>query len=161
MQQAYRVDAVKQELARHGLEDRYIEFTVSSATVALAAQALGCEPGRIAKTLGFSLADGPIVVVAMGTARVNNAKFRNQFKQKARFLQGEEVFEQLGHPIGGVCPFALKEGVRIYLDVSLRQYDPLFPAAGALNNAVRMSLAELEQTTGGEWVDVCLIEQPE
>ena len=158
-QQDFRVAAVQDELARYGLSDRYVEFTVSSATVALAAEALGCEPGRIAKTLAFSLPDGPVVVVAMGTARVNNAKFRACFQHKARFLQGDDVYNLVGHPIGGVCPFALKPGVRIYLDASLRLYDPLYPAAGALNNAVKLSLQELEAVTGGQWVDVCVTEQ--
>lgn len=150
-----RVDAVKEVLEQHGLLDAYCEFPTSSATVELAAQAAGCEPGRIAKTLSFRMSTGPAVIVVMGTARVDNRKFKDRFKEKARFPQGDDVFELIGHPIGGVCPFALNAGVKVYLDESLRQFDPVYPAAGASNNAVRISLADLEQITGGEWVDVC------
>lgn len=150
-----RVEAVKAILEAHGVGDAYLEFPTSSATVELAAQAAGCEPGRIAKTLSFLTSQGPIVIVAMGTARIDNRKFKDQFHEKARFPRGDEVEEYIGHPIGGVCPFALNEGVRVYLDVSLRQFDPVYPAAGAPNNAVRISLTDLERVTGGEWVDVC------
>ena len=150
-----RVEAVKAILEAHGVGDAYLEFPTSSATVELAAQAAGCEPGRIAKTLSFLTSQGPLVVVAMGTARIDNRKFKDQFHEKARFLRGEEVEAHIGHPVGGVCPFALNEGVRVCLDVSLRQFDPVYPAAGAPNNAVRISLADLERVTGGEWVDVC------
>lgn len=150
-----RVDAVKKQLEAYGLLDRYIEFPTSSATVELAAQAAGCEPGRIAKTLSFKTNSGPVVIVVMGTARIDNRKFKDCFKEKARFPQGDEVVELIGHPIGGVCPFAVNEGVRIYLDVSLKAFDPVYPAAGAPNNAVCLSLEELERVTGGTWIDVC------
>lgn len=150
-----RVAAVKQELEKYGLLDAYREFATSSATVELAAQAIGCEPGRIAKTLSFKTSYGPMVVVVMGTARVDNKKFKEVFHEKAKFPKGEEVFELIGHPIGGVCPFALNPDVRIYLDISLKQFDPVYPAAGAPNNAVQMSLADLERVTGGQWVDIC------
>ncbi len=152
-----RVEAVKALLEAHGVGDAYLEFSTSSATVELAAQAVGCEPGRIAKTLSFLTSRGPVVIVVMGTARIDNRKFKDQFHEKARFPRGDEVEEYIGHPIGGVCPFALNEGVRVYLDVSLRQFDPVYPAAGAPNNAVRISLTDLERVTGGEWVDVCKI----
>lgn len=151
------VEAVKQELAGHGLADAYMEFPTSSATVELAAAAAGCEPGRIAKTLSFRTSHGPMVVVVMGTARIDNQKFKQQFGEKARFPQGEEVLDLIGHPVGGVCPFALKPGVRVYLDESLKAFDPVYPAAGATNNAVRVSLDDLERVTHGEWVDVCKI----
>ena len=150
-----RVHDVKKYLESHGLLDRYAEFATSSATVELAALAVGCEPGRIAKTLSFKTPQGPMVIVVMGTARVDNRKFKDQFGHKAQFPQGEEVQALIGHPIGGVCPFALNEQVRVCLDVSLRAFDPVYPAAGASNNAVRLSLEELERITGGEWVDVC------
>lgn len=150
-----RVAEVKAQLEAHHLGQRYREFSTSSATVELAAQAVGCEPGRIAKTLAFSTASGPIVIVVMGTARVDNAKFKQQFHEKARFPQGDDVRLQTGHAIGGVCPFALNPNVRIYLDLSLKAFDPVYPAAGASNNAVELSLAELEQVTTGEWIDVC------
>ncbi len=150
-----RVDAVKEQLERFGLLDRYREFSTSSATVELAAKAAGCEPGRIAKTLSFKTSSGPMVIVVMGTARIDNRKFKDCFGEKARFPQGDEVTELIGHPIGGVCPFALNEGVRVYLDVSLKAFDPVYPAAGAPNNAVCLTLEELERVTGGTWIDVC------
>ena len=176
-----RIEEVRKQLEAFGLLDGYREFATSSATVELAAAAAGCEPGRIAKTLSFKTSEGPIVVVVMGTARIDNRKFKDQFKEKARFPQGEEVESLIGHPIGGVChlyptgavggktnfcralsfppfgvfPFALSEGVRVFLDVSLRAFDPVYPAAGAPNNAVCLSLADLERATGGTWIDVC------
>lgn len=155
-----QVEAVKKHLEAYGVLEGYREFGTSSATVELAAAAAGCEPGRIAKTLSFKTATGPIVIVVMGTARIDNRKFKDCFKEKARFPQGEEVEVLIGHPVGGVCPFALNEGVRVYLDVSLRAYDPVYPAAGAPDNAVRISLADLERATGGQWIDVCKSEGP-
>lgn len=150
-----RVDAVREFLARYGLEEAYREFEVSSATVDLAAQAVGCEPGRIAKSLSISVNDAPLVLVVMGTARLDNRKFKNAFHAKARFIKPEDLEAQVGHPMGGVCPFALPEGVPVYLDESLRRFDPVYPAAGAPNNAAKLSLADLERVTGGVWVDVC------
>ena len=150
-----RVDAVRAFLARHGLEQAYREFDVSSATVDLAAQAIGCEPGRIAKSLSISVNDTPMVLVVMGTARLDNRKFKDAFHSKGRFIKPEDLEAQVGHPMGGVCPFALPDGVAVYLDTSLRQYDPVYPAAGAPNNAARLTLEELERVTGGTWVDVC------
>lgn len=150
-----RVEQVREELAKHGLAHAYLEFDTSSATVALAAQTIGCEEGRIAKTLAFITSKGPLVIVVMGTARVDNAKFKQRFHEKAKFPQGDQVLELIGHPIGGVCPFALPPNVAVYLDESLKAFDPVYPAAGASNNAVRITLAQLEAVTGGEWVDVC------
>lgn len=150
-----RVEEVKQQLEAHGVLSGYREFATSSATVELAAAAAGCEPGRIAKTLSFKTADGPVVIVVMGTARIDNRKYKDQFRQKALFPQADEVEALIGHPVGGVCPFALNPGVRVFLDVSLKAFDPVYPAAGAPNNAVCLSLDELEQVTGGQWVDVC------
>ncbi len=150
-----RVDAVREFLARHGLEGAYREFDVSSATVDLAAQAIGCEPGRIAKSLSVSVNDAPLILVVMGTARLDNRKFKEAFHAKARFIKPEDLEAQVGHPMGGVCPFALPEGVPVYLDESLRSFDPVYPAAGAPNNAAKVTLAELERVTGGVWVDVC------
>ena len=150
-----RVEEVKKQLDQYGLLDGYREFATSSATVELAAVAVGCEPGRIAKTLSFSTSNGPMVIVVMGTVRVDNRKFKDRFKEKPRFPQADEVLELIGHPIGGVCPFAVREGVRVYLDESLKAFDPVYPAAGAPNNAVCLSLADLERVTGGTWVDVC------
>lgn len=155
-----RVDAVKEQLAAQGLADRYREFTVSSATVELAAQALRCEPGRIAKSLSVLLKEGPAIIVVMGTARLDNRKFKDRFHQKAAFIPGAELEQLVGHPQGGVCPFALPEGVPVYLDESLRAFDPVYPAAGAPNNAVELHLDELEHLTGGQWVDVCKTPEP-
>lgn len=149
------VENVKAHLAACNLAHTYLEFETSSATVELAAQTIGCEPGRIAKTLSLHTPAGPIVVVAMGTAKVDNRKFKDFFGAKAKFLQGEEVLDLVGHPVGGVCPFGLKSGVRIFLDESLKAFDPCYPAAGAPNNAVKLSLAELERATGGVWADLC------
>ena len=150
-----RVEEVRKQLAAFGLAERYREFSVSSATVELAAQALDCEPGRIAKSLSIRTKEGPVVLVVMGTARLDNRKFKDCFHQKAAFIPGEALEELIGHPQGGVCPFALPEGVRVYLDESLRAFDPVYPAAGAPNNAVELHLDELERVTGGQWVDVC------
>ena len=152
---AMRVDAVKAHLKRFDLLDRYREFTTSSATVELAAQALHCEPGRIAKSLSIMTKEGPLVLVVMGTARLDNRKFKDTFHQKASFIPGDTLEDLVGHPQGGVCPFALPEGVPVYLDASLRAFDPVYPAAGAPNNAVELHLDELERLTGGQWVDVC------
>lgn len=151
----HNADRVKVELEAHGLLQAYREFTTSSATVELAAAAIGCEPGRIAKTLSLHTAQGPILIVAMGVARLDNRKFKDTFGEKARFLKSEEVEELTGHPVGGVCPFARKEGVRVFLDESLRAFDPCYPAAGAPNNAVFLSLDDLQRVTGGSWVNVC------
>ena len=149
------VDAVREFLTRHGLEQAYSEFDVSSATVELAAQAIGCEPGRIAKSLSICVNDTPLVLVVMGTARLDNRKFKDTFHSKARFIKPEDLEAQVGHPMGGVCPFALPAGVAVYLDPRSRQFAPVSPAAGAPNNAVRLTLQELERVTGGTWVDVC------
>ena len=138
-----RTEAVRAQLAARGLGDRYREFTVSSATVALAAEALHCEAGRIAKTLSILTATGPVLVVTMGLARLDNRKFKDLFHEKARFIPVEDVERLTGHPQGGVCPFALPEGVRV------------FPAAGAPNNAVQLTPDELAAVTGGQWVDLC------
>lgn len=150
-----RVEAVKEHLARYGLSASYREFTVSSATVDLAAAALQCEPGRIAKSLSVMGPDGPLILVVMGTARLDNRKFKDVFRCKAHFIKAEDVEALVGHPMGGVCPFALPENVPVYLDKSLLRFDPVYPAAGAPNNAVQISTADLERSTGGVWVDVC------
>ena len=149
------INLVKAYFRQFGLEDRIQEFTVSSATVALAAEALHCEAGRIAKTLSILTATGPVLVVTMGLARLDNRKFKDLFHEKARFIPVEDVERLTGHPQGGVCPFALPEGVRVFLDESLRRYDVVYPAAGAPNNAVQLTLDELAAVTGGQWVDLC------
>ena len=149
------IERVREYLKQWNAQDKIQEFEVSSATVELAAQALQCEPGRIAKSLSVLLKEGPAIIVVMGTARLDNRKFKDRFHQKAVFIPGAELEQLVGHPQGGVCPFALPEGVPVYLDESLRAFDPVYPAAGAPNNAVELHLDELERLTGGQWVDVC------
>ena len=154
------IERVKKYFSSLGIADRVRELEASSATVELAAAALGCEPCRIAKTLSFKTKQGAVVIVASGQSRVDNKKFKDFFKEKAVFLKGGEVPELTGHPIGGVSPFGLKDGVKVYLDDSLKKYDYVYPAAGAPNNAVKLSPAELEAASGGTWTDVCKQPQP-
>ena len=127
------MERARAAMARCSLEDRIIEFDVSSATVALAAQALGCEEARIAKTLSFSLGDGAILVVAAGDARIDNGKFKARFGMKAHMLAHDDVERLVGHAVGGVCPFGVNAGVPVYLDESLRRFDVVYPAAGLIN----------------------------
>jgi len=132
-----------------------IELDVSTATVELAAQAHGVEPGRIAKTLAFRLGDGRVILlVASGDRRIDNRKFKDAFG-KGKMLPADEVVALTGHPVGGVCPFGLAQPLPVYLDVSLQQYDVVLPAAGAVHSAVRVTPAQLAEVTGGEWVEVC------
>lgn len=148
------VEEVKKQLQREGLLQDYREFDVSCATVELAARAIGCEEGRIAKTLAFVTREGPILIILMGKARIDNKRFKEVFAQKAIFPKPEDLPDLVGHVAGGVCPFAVREGIRVFLDESLRSYDPVYPSAGATNNAVRISLADLERITQGKWIRV-------
>ncbi|WP_442882000.1 YbaK/EbsC family protein [Duganella sp. S19_KUP01_CR8] len=132
-----------------------VELEVSTATVALAAEAHGVEPGRIAKTLAFRVRDGRVILlVASGVARIDNRKFREAFG-KGKMLPAEEVVEATGHPVGGVCPFGLAQALPVYVDESLRQFDEVLPAAGSVNSVVRMAPDVLVTITQGQWVDVC------
>ncbi|MGM9583977.1 MAG: YbaK/EbsC family protein [Faecousia sp.] len=150
------IEKVRSWLAQYGAADRILEFPVSSATVELAAQALNCEPCRIAKTLSFGVQDTPILIVAAGDARVDNAKFKAQFGVKAKMLSHEDAASRIGHAVGGVCPFAVNEGVEVYLDVSLKRFHTVFPAAGSSNSAIELTIPELEQFSRyRSWVDVC------
>lgn len=150
------IEKARAHLAQFGAENRIQEFEVSSATVELAAQAVGCEPARIAKTLSFRTNEGVILVVAAGDAKVDNGKYKAQFGCKAKMLAFEEVEPEIGHAVGGVCPFGVNEGVSVYLDESLRRFDTVYPAAGSANSAIELSLAALEQFSGADsWVDVC------
>ncbi len=150
------IEKVKSYFAEYGMENRILEFPVSSATVELAAQALNCEPKRIAKTLSFRVGEQAILVVAAGDARVDNAKYKNRFGVKAKMLSHEEAAEMIGHAVGGVCPFAVKEGVAVYLDESLKRFPTVFPAAGSSNSAIELTIAELENYSRfTAWVDVC------
>ncbi|MDD3279447.1 MAG: YbaK/EbsC family protein [Lachnospiraceae bacterium] len=150
------VEKVKAYFRNYQMEDRVLEFDVSSATVELAARALQCEPGRIAKTLSFKVNDTPILVVTAGDVKIDNAKYKAQFGKKAKMLTPEEVVSLIGHAIGGVCPFAVKDGTAIYLDCSLRRYATVFPACGSSNSAIELTLEELEQYANPVcWIDVC------
>lgn len=150
------IDKVKAYFKTFGMEERVMEFDVSSATVELAAEALGCEPCRIAKSLSFSVDGEPILVIAAGDVKVDNAKFKGTFHTKAKMLTPDEVAEQIGHAVGGVCPFAVNEGVKVYLDESLRRFETVFPACGSGSSAIELTLPELEKYSGYiEWVDVC------
>ena len=145
-------ELVKNYLTERGYGDRAREFTVSSATVELAAAALGCEGARIAKTLSFKTPEGVVLIVAAGDAKVDNPK--------AKMLTPEEAVELVGHAVGGICPFCVKEGVKVYLDPSLRRFDIVYPACGSPNSAVKLTPEELELLSGGEWCDLCKLPEP-
>lgn len=150
------IDRVREYLRGKGMEDRILEFAVSSATVELAAQAAGVIPARIAKSLSLMLPDGPILVVAAGDAKIDNPKYKAQFHAKARMLGHDEVAERIGHSVGGVCPFAIREDVRVYLDVSMKRFGTVFPACGSANSAIELTIPELEMHSHCHgWVDVC------
>ena len=149
------IERVRSYFKSYGIEDRILEFEVSSATVELAALAVGCEPGRIAKTLSFMVGEQPILIVAAGDARVDNAKYKAQFGKKAKMLTLDEAAELIGHAVGGVCPFGINEGVDVYLDESLKRYETVFPACGSSNSAIELTIEELEKYSGFKsWVDV-------
>ena len=150
------VEAVKAFFSTYGLSDRIREFDVSSATVDLAAQALGCEPCRIAKTLSFLVDGKPILVVAAGDARIDNPKYKARFGTKAVMLTPDQAVTLVGHAVGGVCPFAVNEGVAVYLDISLKRFATVFPACGSSNSAIELTIPELEKYSGSlDWIDVC------
>ena len=138
------------------MADRIRELDESSATVELAAQALGCEPCRIAKTLSFSVNGSPILIVAAGDAKIDNPKYKAQFGVKARMLTPDEVESLVGHAVGGVCPFGIRAGVTVYLDESLKRFATVFPACGSGNSAIELTIPELETYSGfTAWIDVC------
>ena len=141
------IERARAHLKKHGLEERIQEFTVSSATVALAAEALGCEPARIAKSLSFEKGESALLVIAAGDARIDNAKFKQRFGIKAKMLGADKVEPLIGHGIGGVCLFGVNEGIEVYLDESLRRFETVYPAAGTSASAVHLSLDELERAS--------------
>ncbi|MGE7112155.1 YbaK/EbsC family protein [Lysinibacillus sp. NPDC047702] len=150
------IDKVKKHLSQWNVEHKILELDESSATVELAAQALGCEPERIAKSLSFLVNDGAILIVAAGDAKIDNAKFKAIFGTKAKMLAKDEVSEKIGHEVGGVCPFGVNDGVAIYLDESLKRFTTVFPACGSSNSAIELTISELETYTPyQEWIDVC------
>ena len=148
---------VRDYFAGFGMEDKVLEFPVSSATVELAAQAVGVIPARIAKSLSFKTADKTILIIAAGDAKVDNAKYKGFFHTKAKMLTADEVVERIGHAIGGVCPFAVKDGVEVYLDISLKRFETVFPAAGSSNSAIELTCEELERYSCNcqGWGDFC------
>ena len=155
------IERVRAYFRSYGIEDRIQELDHSSATVLLAAEALGTEPCRIAKTLSFLVNGSPILIVAAGDARVDNAKYKAFFGTKAKMLSPEEAVELVGHAVGGVCPFAVNDSVTVYLDQSLRRFSTVFPACGSANSAIELTIPELEQYSDcKEWVDVCKGWQP-
>ena len=150
------IDRVKEYFKQFGIEDRIQEFDVSSATVELAAEALSCEPQRIAKTLSFIVKEEPILIVAAGDAKVDNHKYKAKFAKKAKMLTPDELIELIGHPMGGVCPFGINDNVTVYLDESLKRFKTVFPACGSANSAIELTIEELERYSGyKEWVDLC------
>ncbi|MBR3842030.1 MAG: YbaK/EbsC family protein [Christensenellaceae bacterium] len=139
------IEKVREYFRQFGIEDRILEFELSTATVALAAEAVGCEPNRIAKTLSFMTKEGPILILAAGLARIDNKKYKAQFAEKATMLTPDQAIELIGHAVGGVCPFGIKEGVRVYLDESLRAFETVYPACGSPNSAIKLTIPELEK----------------
>ena len=156
------IEKVRSYLKEYGFEEKIQEFDVSSATVELAAAALGCEGKRIAKSLTFLVDGKAVMIVAAGDVKVDNRKFKDQFHQKATMLTAEQVETMIGHKVGGVCPFAGNDGVTVYLDESLKRFETVFPACGSSNSAIELTIPELEKLSGyTEWVDVCKIRQAE
>lgn len=152
------IEKVREYFKSKGIEDRILEFEVSSATVALAALALGCEEQRIAKTLSFHVGERVVLIVAAGDAKIDNPKYKAFFGTKAKMLAFDEAESLIGHAVGGVCPFAVNDGVEVYLDESLKRFETVFPACGSSNSAIELNMKELEEYSGYKcWIDVCKI----
>lgn len=150
------IERVKEYFKQYDMEERIIELEESSATVELAAHALGCEPARIAKSLSFMVNNAPVLVICAGDVKIDNAKYKSKFETKAKMLTAEQVETFIGHAVGGVCPFGINEGVDVYLDESLKRFTTVFPACGSGNSAIELTIPEMEQYSGYvEWVDVC------
>lgn len=150
------IDKVKQYFNSLGIDNRIQEFDVSSATVELAAKALNCEPKHIAKSLTFMINETPVLIVVAGNMKIDNAKFKNEFHTKAKMLKPNEVEQLIGHQVGGVCPFAINENVQVYLDISLKEYQYVYPACGSSNSAIKLTVDELAKYSKFKrWVDVC------
>ena len=150
------IDKVKEYFKPLHMEDHILEFDVSSATVELAAEALHCEGKKIAKTMSFLVGEQPILIVTAGDTKIDNAKYKAAFSERALMLKPEEVEPIVGHPVGGVCPFAVNVGVEIYLDESLKRFESVYPACGNSNNAIELTITELEKYTSfKQWIDVC------
>lgn len=149
---------VKEYFKQWNMEDRILEFDVSSATVELAAEAVGCEPKRIAKTLSFMVDEKAILIVVAGDARIDNPKYKAQFSTKAKMLMPDQVIDLVGHAVGGVCPFNINDDVTVYLDDSLKRFTTVFPACGSSNSAIELKIEELEKYSNySSWIDVCKV----
>ena len=149
------LETVKAFFAENAPDLQVVELETSTATVPLAAEAHGVEPGQIAKTLSFKVKDDAVLIVTRGDARIDNRKFKDQFQNKPRMLDFDSVLEATGHPVGGVCPFGVADHLKIYCDISLQAFDEVLPAAGAVNSAVRINPHRLAELTNAIWVDVC------
>ncbi len=150
------LDKVREYLKRWGRDKDILEFDTSSATVEMASNALGVEPGRIAKTLSFKIENGAILVVTAGDAKIDNSNYKGEFGLKAKMLTPEEAYEYTGHAVGGVCPFGIPEDVNVYLDISMKRFEHIYPACGSSNSAIKLTCDELYQYAEAvKWVDVC------
>lgn len=150
------LERAKNYLKKYHLEDRIMEFSTSSATVEEAAKALNCTEGEIAKTLSFLVEEKPILIVVAGDKKIDNSKYKGEFHKKAKMIPFDQVEDFIGHKVGGVCPFGIKDNVDVYLDESLKKYKTIYPACGSSNSAVKLSIPELEQASNyKKWIDVC------
>lgn len=149
------MESVKRHIDEGGFDLEVIEMDTSTATVELAANALGVEPARIAKTMGIRLKEKDILILAKGDVRIDNRKFKDYFKEKAKFIKSEEIEEATGHPVGGVCPFGLNKPLEVYLDNSLKIFDYVYPAGGSPNTCIKIDVDYLSEVTNGIWIDVC------
>ncbi|MGN1121620.1 MAG: YbaK/EbsC family protein [Eubacteriales bacterium] len=155
------IEKARMYLQAFGAADKILEFSESSATVELAAHALGCEPSRIAKSLTFNVGGEPVMVVAAGDVKIDNRRFKEFFGVKAKMLSPDEVETLIGYAVGGVCPFGVNDGVKVYLDESLKRFDVVYPAAGSASSAVKLTIPELEAYSGSlGWVNVCKLPEP-
>ncbi|HCO67238.1 MAG TPA: EBSC protein [Dysgonomonas sp.] len=152
------IEKVRDYFQKWDIADRIQEFEMSSATVELAAKAVGCEPARIAKSLAFKINDAYIIIVTAGDTKIDNQKYKSRFHTKSKMISPDEAEQYIGHAVGGVCPFAVNEGITIYLDESLKRFETVFPACGSINSAIELSIPELEVYSGyEEWINVCKI----
>lgn len=150
------IEKVREHFKKFGMEDKILEFEVSSATVSEAAEAIGCEPEKIAKSLTFKVGEDAILIVAAGDAKIDNPKYKAEFSTKAKMLSPDEVDSLIGHKVGGVCPFGINDGVKVYLDESLKRFETVYPAAGSSNSAIELTISELEECSNFlKWIDVC------
>ena len=157
------IEKVREYFKTFGIENEILEFPVSSATVELAAKALNTDGCRIAKTLSFSVNNSPVLIVTAGDVKIDNKKYRTFFGTKAKMLSFDEVEEKTGHAVGGVCPFAINDGVKVYLDKSIKRFETVFPACGSSNSAIELTPEELEKYSAhfSEWIDVCKLPEQE